>query len=161
MKLWNNLIHRFLPTSLFLVLKGISDDIDMYLCSDEEGDLTVSTQKPPCAGARFYQVRPGDTYYLIARDLGVTVEEIARLNPNVNPENLQVGSFICVPLQAGIPTGRVPPCDSGLYWVIAPGDTMFTIAQAVGVPLERLLALNPSVDPNNLLPGDSICLPAR
>ena len=60
-----------------------------------------------------------------------------------------------------LPTGRVPPCESGLYWVIAPGDTMYDIARALGIPLQELLDLNPWADPENLVPGDSLCLPAR
>ena len=121
----------------------------------------MSANTPPCERARYHTVRPGDSFYLIARELGVSVDEVARLNPGVNPENLEIGSLICVPLQAGLPTGRIPPCDSGLYWVIAPGDTMFSIAEATGAPLETLLSLNPWADPFNLQPGDSVCLPSR
>jgi LysM repeat protein len=119
----------------------------------------MSAQNPLCRRARYRRVETGDTFYLIARDLGTTVEEVTRLNPGIDPENLQVGSLICLPLEAGIPVGKVPPCDSGLYWVIAPGDTIFTIAGSLGIPLHTLLVLNPSLDPENLLPGDSICLP--
>ena len=117
--------------------------------------------REPCQGATFRRVEPGDTFYLIAQELGATVEELLRLNPGVDPENLQVGSLICVPLPPGLPTGRVPPCESGLYWVIAPGDTMYDIARALGIPLQELLDLNPWADPENLVPGDSLCLPAR
>ncbi|MEX0973987.1 MAG: LysM peptidoglycan-binding domain-containing protein [Bacillota bacterium] len=126
-----------------------------------KGERTFSANGPPCERARYYTVRPGDTFYLVAKEIGVTVDELTRLNPTTDPDNLQVGALICVPLEAGIPTGRVPPCDSGLYWVIAPGDTMFSIAQSVGAPLETLLALNPTADPDNLRPGDSVCLPPR
>ena len=117
--------------------------------------------REPCQGATFRRVEPGDTFYLIAQELGITVDELVRLNPGVDPENLQVGSLICVPLPPGLPTGRVPPCESGLYWVIAPGDTMYDIARALGIPLQELLDLNPWADPENLVPGDSLCLPAR
>ena len=119
------------------------------------------SSNPPCEGARAYTVRPGDTFYLIARELGVPVEEILRLNPGRDPDNLLTGSVICVPLLAGIPTGRIPSCDSGLYWVIAPGDTMFSIAETLGIPLPTLMDLNPWADPLNLQPGDSVCLPSR
>lgn len=118
----------------------------------------MSVGVPPCK-TRYRRVEPGDTFYIIARDIGTTTDELVRLNPGVNPDNLQIGTFICVPLEAGVPTGKVPPCDSGFYWVIAPGDTMFSIAEALGVPLQTLLALNTWADPENLLPGDSLCLP--
>jgi hypothetical protein len=95
----------------------------------------------PCEGARLHTVRPGDTFYGLALEIGVSVDDIIRLNPDVDPDNLQVGTLICVPLEPGIPTGRIPPCDSGLYWVIAAGDTIFSISQVTGIPVETLLAL--------------------
>ena len=115
----------------------------------------------PCEGARSYTVRPGDTFYIIALEIGVQVDEIIRLNPGIDPENLQVGSVICVPLPPGIPTGYVPPCDSGFYWVIAVGDTLSSIAGQLGITVETLFELNPWIDPKNLLPGDSLCLPPQ
>lgn len=115
--------------------------------------------RQPCTGARLRRVEPGDTLYLIARETGVPLEDLIRLNPGVDPLNLEVGSMICVPLEQGLPTGKVPPCESGLYWVISQGETIYLIAQSLGVPVDTLLALNPSVDPANLRPGDSLCLP--
>lgn len=53
---------------------------------------------PPCpAGSTAYTVRPGDTFYTLARRLGNTVAAIAALNPGVNPDALQIGQRICVP----------------------------------------------------------------
>lgn len=113
----------------------------------------------PCEGARLHAVRPGDTFYALALEIGVSVDDIIRLNPGVDPENLQIGMLICLPLEPGIPTGRIPPCESGLYWVIAPGDTIFTISQTTGIPVETLIELNPWADPLALQVGDSLCLP--
>jgi len=42
---------------------------------------------------------------------------------------------------------------------VAPGDTLFLIASQVGTTVDELMALNPDVDPWNLRPGQSICLP--
>jgi LysM repeat protein len=42
---------------------------------------------------------------------------------------------------------------------VRPGDTMSGIAVSRGVPLRRLLALNPQVsDPNRIVPGEIINL---
>lgn len=114
----------------------------------------------PCPGAKFRRVEPGDTLYLIALETGTTVEDLVRLNPTVDPLNLEVGSVICVPLDEGLPTGAVPPCETGFYWVVSPGETLYLIAQSLGTTLDILLALNPSADPANLRSGDSLCIPA-
>ncbi len=46
-----------------------------------------------------YVVQPGDTYYGIAAKLGMTVYELSGMNPDVNPDMLQIGEELCIPLQ--------------------------------------------------------------
>lgn len=118
-------------------------------------------QIPECPSGIFWTVSPGDTLYSIARATGVTVQEIVALNPHIDPNNMLPGTKVCLPERAALPRGPVPPCPSGLYWVIAPGDTLYRIAQSYGTTVERLLELNPGIDPMNLQPGISICLPEK
>lgn len=110
-------------------------------------------------GRRVWVVAPGDTLYGIALETGSTVERLLALNPAVDPTNLLPGEVLELPDFVGLPIGPVPPCPSGFYWVVAPGDTLFLIASQVGTSVDELLALNPQADPWNLLPGQSICLP--
>jgi LysM repeat protein len=51
----------------------------------------------PCPGF-FYTIQPGDTYYLIALRYGTTVNALIAANPGVDPNRLQVGQRICVPV---------------------------------------------------------------
>ncbi|HHT85580.1 MAG TPA: LysM peptidoglycan-binding domain-containing protein [Firmicutes bacterium] len=106
-----------------------------------------------------WTVQPGDTLFNIARATGTTVERIVALNPNLQPENLEPGMQICLPEETALPRGPIPPCASGLYWVVAQGDSLFSIARTYGTTVERLLELNPGIDPLNLQIGMSICLP--
>lgn len=112
-----------------------------------------------CESGRFWEIRPGDSLYVVAREIGATEDEILRLNPGIDPMNLRIGDMLCLPQPPGIPVGPIPPCDSGLYWVVAPGDTLFTVAKSLSISVEQLLDLNPTVDPLNLQPGMSLCLP--
>jgi LysM repeat protein len=41
---------------------------------------------------------------------------------------------------------------------VRPGDTPASIAQAAGISADRLLELNPSIDPSSLRPGASLKL---
>lgn len=107
-----------------------------------------------CPSGRFWLIKPGDTLWSIAQQLGTTVEELERLNPGVDPYNLQPGSSLCLP-----PEEELPTCPSGVYWTVSPGDTLYSIAEAVGTTVERLLELNPGIDPMNLRVGQNICLP--
>ena len=87
---------------------------------------------------------------------GTTVYMIMQYNPGLNPYNLQVGQVLCLPPSATAPP---PPCQSGIYWTVAPGDTLYSIAQSMGTSVEKLLALNPGINPANLPIGLNICLP--
>jgi LysM repeat protein len=47
--------------------------------------------------SRTYTIREGDTFETIAADQGTTVERLQALNPDVDPNSLQVGQRIIVP----------------------------------------------------------------
>lgn len=49
------------------------------------------------AGTTPYIIKSGDTLYRLAQRFNTTVEAINRANPNINPNNLQVGQTICIP----------------------------------------------------------------
>ena len=46
----------------------------------------------------------------------------------------------------------------GRTYVVKPGDTLATIAERTAVPIDRLLALNPTIDPQALVTGQRIKL---
>lgn len=111
----------------------------------------MGQNQAPCPSGRYWRVAAGDTLYLIALRVGTTVAELEQLNPGVDPFNLQVGQILCLPAER--------PCPSGVFWQVAAGDTLYNIARATGTTVDRLLELNPNIDPNNLQIGQNICLP--
>ncbi len=111
------------------------------------------TPPPTCPTGSFaYTIRPGDTLYQLAMTYNTTVQAIMNLNPGLDPNNLRVGQVIC------IPRSTPPTCD-GLYYVVRPGDTLFSIAMMYNVTVAELMAANPGIDPNNLMVGQLICIP--
>jgi LysM repeat protein len=56
-----------------------------------------TTTRPRRGASRTYTIREGDTFETIASDLGTTVERLQALNPDVDPNSLQVGQKIVVP----------------------------------------------------------------
>jgi uncharacterized YkwD family protein len=52
----------------------------------------------------FYKVSKGDTFWFIAKRYGLDYRELMRLNPNVVPTNMQVGSAIRLRATATSPT---------------------------------------------------------
>lgn len=108
--------------------------------------------KPPCPSGRYWRVKAGDTLYAIAMAVGTTVYELLFFNPGVDPYNLQIGEYLCLPEE-------LPPCSSGVFWIVAPGDTLYLISQATGINLDELFEANPGVDLYNLQVGQKVCLP--
>jgi len=55
-------------------------------------------------------------------------------------------------------TPKAVPASSGRFVKVQPGDTPTSIADRSGISTERLLELNPSVDPGALKPGQTLKL---
>lgn len=51
-----------------------------------------------------YVIKKGDTLYSIAKMFGIDISYILFANPNINANNLQIGSNIIVPFENVVPT---------------------------------------------------------
>lgn len=110
---------------------------------------------PVCpAGSFLYAIKSGDTLYTLAQRHNTTVDAIARLNPGINPSNLQIGQRICVP------GGQSPVCPPGTSsYIIQAGDTLSGLAQRFNTSAESILRVNPNLNPNHLPAGQPLCIP--
>lgn len=118
-------------------------------------DQNKTRQIPPCPGGTLYTIIPGDSYFGLARRFNVTVAQLTAANPGTDPQNLQIGQQICIPVPI---TGR--PCPGGFLYVIRAGDTYYAIARRFGTVVPAIIAANPGVNPDRLVIGQSICVPA-
>lgn len=108
--------------------------------------IPTSDQPPNTAE---HLVRPGETFFEIARSYGISVAALAAANPQVrNPELIRPGQILYIPRR---PMQR---------YVVQPGDTLFRIALAYGLTVEQLRRANPGIAPETLQPGQRINLPA-
>ncbi|MCX7710553.1 MAG: LysM peptidoglycan-binding domain-containing protein [Clostridia bacterium] len=110
-------------------------------------------QCPP--GTISYLVRPGDTFYNIARRNNTTITAIMNANPGVNPNRLFVGQRICLPTQPSFPA-----CSSGRYYSVKAGDTLYLISRRFNLNLRDLINANPGINPERIYIGQVICLPS-
>ena len=53
---------------------------------------------PWYTGSLPYRIQKGDTFYTLAERYGTTVEAITLANPEAQPENLQIGETVTIPL---------------------------------------------------------------
>ncbi len=122
------------------------------MSKEDKHETEQVNQCPP--GTTTHIIEAGDTLWQLARTYGTTVDEIIAANPGIDPANLQVGQRVCIPVEPDIcPPGSVP-------YIIQAGDTFWRIAQNLGVSVQDIINLNPGVDPNRLMVGQQICVPA-
>lgn len=117
--------------------------------------LPSQPQFPACPERNFYTIKPGDTFFSLARRFNVSLDDLLEANPGVDPDRLFVGQIVCIPL-------AVPPvtCPVGsLTYTIQAGDTLFTLARRFNTTVTSILGLNPGLVPEALLIGQRICIP--
>jgi peptidoglycan endopeptidase LytF len=113
--------------------------------------------KPPVtcpSGSRIYLVQAGDSFYSIALKFNIPFDVLYSANSSLDPANLQIGQAVCIPSLPACPLNSIP-------YVIEPGNTYYSLAKIVGLPVDELIMANPGIDPNNLQVGQVICLPYR
>ena len=103
------------------------------------------------APGRTYTVVPGDSMYTISQKLGVTLQALEAVNPQVKGPSFQinVGDVLQVPGGTGSGGGGTGRGPSHSYTVVS-GDSMYSIATAHGVTLQALETANPQVKPPQL-----------
>ncbi|WP_043601046.1 DUF459 domain-containing protein [Solidesulfovibrio magneticus] len=116
-----------------------------------------------------YVVADGDNFWSIAKRLGVSADDLTRLNAGLDPLRLQPGQVLAVPDNARAEALAAPApaaaetrtvSDAGLY-PVAPGDTLWGLSRRFGVSLEEMLAVNGEVDPSRLRVGQLVTVPAE
>ncbi len=58
------------------------------------------------ASAGTYKIKPGDNFYLLAKRLGTSLDQVLRLNPGVDPDKLEIGQVVKLPGAKGNPKTR-------------------------------------------------------
>lgn len=61
-------------------------------------------------GTTPYTIKAGDTFYLIAKRYGVSLDELLKANPGVDPDRLYIGQVICIPTEDSKPQPQPHPC---------------------------------------------------
>lgn len=95
---------------------------------------------------KVYQVRPGETIEIIANNLGISVEEISRLN---NLNEVVENDLIVIP-------------NDNMYfdiYTIKKGDNLYEIARKYNITLEDLTKLNGLNKDDFIYPNQQILIP--
>jgi LysM repeat protein len=118
-----------------------------------------------------YVVNPGETLSDIALRSGRTVDELARLNNVADPDLIRAGQELLLSQPAATtttvgaarsssaPAGKAAG-GAGRRYTVRSGDTLSEIALRLGVRAEDLIAANDLKDPDHVLAGSVIVVPA-
>jgi LysM repeat protein len=117
----------------------------------------------------YHTVQSGETLWDIADQYGVTVEALVAANESVDPDWLQPGQELVVPLgdedgadqpvPTEISTGVEDEPAPGSTYIVAAGDTLWDIAEEHGTTVDEIARLN-DLDPEGILTlGQEILLP--
>lgn len=105
-----------------------------------------------CPNGMMYVVQPGDTVRSLAYRFKVYDSSLLDANPFIqDPNRLYVGQILCIPI-------RKCPLNSFAY-LVKPEDTIYKLAELFSISIQEILSFNPSLNPNNLPIGQSICIP--
>lgn len=108
-----------------------------------------------------YTIESGDTLYSIAQRCRTSLDAIVRANDEISdPSAIRVGWTIRIPNGADSASNRQPasrPADQ--TYTVQRGDTLYAIAQRLGVTVSDLLAENTGIDPRALFTGQPIRIP--
>ncbi len=92
----------------------------------------------------YYTIASGDTLWSIAQKYNTTVDVLTRYNGLIYPDKIYTGQEIRIPLKES---------DSPAWYVVQKGDTLYTISEKYGLPVNEILQLNTIANPNIIYPG--------
>ena len=111
---------------------------------------------------KVHTVQKGETFYSIARALGVKVDDLMKYNGINDPRQLQAGQRLKIPVpsvQQPVPVA-VGAGEQTNYRVVR-GDTLYGIARNFSVTVASIQAAN-SLPPDYMLrEGDSLLIPVK
>jgi len=102
------------------------------------------THTPTSVPPRVHQVQPDETLSEIAEYYDVPVSDILSLNPDLDPELIQVGQVLLIPpdLSQLLSSELTPTPGDFVVHVVAAGETLSEIAEKYGVSVELIRLAN-------------------
>ena len=124
-------------------------------------DRSYQAPAPAVTQGNVYTVKSGDVLSRIAANQGVTLSELRSAN-QLSGDLIRVGQKLVIPLPEGaIGSTAFQRRGQGLQVVVAPGDSIFSIAERYNVVPRDIVLLNNIRDPALVNPGQTLFIPSQ
>jgi LysM repeat protein len=113
-------------------------------------------------GNILHTVKLGETLFSIGRLYNVNPYAIAAANNIPYPYVIYPGQQLTIPTGGTTPPGPTPPPPSGqcrYSHTVRPGENLYRISLAYGVPMATIAAANGIVNYNLIYAGQTLCIP--
>jgi LysM repeat protein len=113
-------------------------------------------------GNILHTVKSGETLFSIGRLYNVNPYAIAAANNIPYPYIIYPGQQLTIPTGGTTPPGPTPPPPSGqcrYYHTVRPGENLYRISLAYGVPMATIASANGIVNYNLIYAGQTLCIP--
>jgi LysM repeat protein len=111
--------------------------------------------------AREHVVVPGDTFYGLAKQYGVTADAIAKANPNADPNRLRPKQRLVIPPPASAPSVTREALPAGVeIYEVKRGDTLSGIARTHSTTMLAIRELN-GMTTDRIYAGQKLKLPPK
>lgn len=109
---------------------------------------TSAIKSAVSGNSKTHEVLPKETVYGIAKQYGLTVEQLIKKNPSIETEGLKIGQIITI---SGNPVQPKPifinpkPVTQSITHEVLAKETKYSIAKKYGITIEKLEKLNPEI----------------
>ena len=106
-------------------------------------------------------VQKDDTLYCLSKTYGLSVDEICRINKIDNASSIKIGQPLTIPVAAeNAKTVESVKTVETVKYTVQKGDTLYSIARAIGMKLADLLKLNGLSESSMIKAGQILKIPA-
>lgn len=144
-------------------ISGINGNVDLdrftkeiFLSDSEEIPKPINPSPEEIQNVIYYTVRSGDTLSRIAKEYGVSVEQIVESNNIQNPNLIYTGQLLKIETQNN--TNVEPTSTTTTYYTVRRGDNLYQIAIRYGTTINSIVKLNNISNPNLIYPGQRLLI---
>ncbi len=110
----------------------------------------------------YHRIQLGDTFFSLSKKYRVSREDIAKANPDLNPDDLALDFLIRIPKEAMQKREiQQQQSDDFVIHVVKRKETLYSIAHKYQVSIDELKEANPTLILNNIRKGTELRIPTQ